>query len=417
MKQDGNPGLTPKLRFPEFQDVSEWEETCLGEIAEIKLGKMLDREKHTTGRLLPYLNNISLRWNEVDTSNLPQMYFNDEELERFGLKAGDVVVCEGGEPGRAAVWDGRLPDLKFQKAIHRVRFTVPFEPRFLVLYLEAIAGTTEFERLFTGAGIRHLTRETFARLKVPLVSLSEQQLIAACLSSLDDLVAAQIQKLNALKTRKKGLMQQLFPSEGETQPRRRFPEFRNSQEWEERKAGTLFANRTEEGETGLPIYSVTMNDGLIQRSSLDRDFDDIAEPAGNKKAYAGDIAYNMMRMWQGALGVAVTDCMVSPAYVVLSPRKGICSDFFGYLLKLPKYLQLLTSNSQGLTKDRLRLYYKDFATITLPFPDISEQMKIAQFLSSLDEMIAAQDRKLDALKKHKKGLMQKLFPSPEEVEA
>jgi type I restriction enzyme S subunit len=414
MKQDGKPRLTPKLRFPEFQDVPEWEETCLGEIAEIKLGKMLDREKHTTGRLLPYLNNISLRWNEVDTSNLPQMYFNDEELDRFGLKADDVVVCEGGEPGRAAVWDGRLPNLKFQKAIHRVRFTVPFEPRFLVLYLEAIAGTAEFERLFTGAGIRHLTRETFARLKVPLVSLNEQQLIAACLSSLEDLVTAQIQKLNALTTLKKGLMQQLFPSEGETQPRLRFPEFRNAREWEERKAGTLFANRTEEGETGLPIYSVTMNDGMVQRSSLDREFDDIADPAGNKKANAGDIAYNMMRMWQGALGIAVEDCMVSPAYVVLSPRKGVLSRFFGYLLKLPKYLQLLTSNSQGLTKDRLRLYYKDFATIPLPFPDISEQTKIAECLSSIDEMIAAQDGKLDALKKHKKGLIQQLFPSHED---
>jgi type I restriction enzyme S subunit len=160
-----------------------------------------------------------------------------------------------------------------------------------------------------------------------------------------------------------------------------------------------------------------MNDGMVQRSSLDRDFDDIAEPAGNKKAYAGDIAYNMMRMWQGALGVAVEDCMVSPAYVVLSPQKGVCSDFFGYLLKLPKYLQLLTSNSQGLTKDRLRLYYKDFATIPLPFPDISEQIKITHCLFSVEQTIAAHDGKLDALKKYKKGLMQQLFPCPEVVEA
>lgn len=212
------PGETrPRLRFPEFRDAGEWKGKELGQIAEIKLGKMLDREKHTTGRLLPYLNNIALRWNEVDTSNLPQMYFEDDELDRFGLKAGDVVVCEGGEPGRSAVWDGQLPNLKFQKAIHRVRFNVPFEPRILVLYLEAIAGTTEFESLFTGAGIRHLTRETFARLKVPVVSLPEQKRIAACLASLDDLTAAQSQKLAALQTRKKGLMQQLFPSPEEAE--------------------------------------------------------------------------------------------------------------------------------------------------------------------------------------------------------
>ncbi|MCX6973278.1 MAG: restriction endonuclease subunit S [Verrucomicrobia bacterium] len=202
----------PRLRFPEFQNAEEWEEVALGDIAEIKLGKMLDKQKHTTGRLLPYLNNVSVRWNEVNTSNLPQMFFNDSELDRFGLRAGDVVVCEGGEPGRAAVWDGRLPDLKFQKAIHRVRFNVPFEPRLLVLHLENLAGTTQFEMLFTGGGIKHFTRETFAQLKIPLIPHAEQQRIATCLSSLDALITAETRKLEALKTHKKGLMQQLFPS-------------------------------------------------------------------------------------------------------------------------------------------------------------------------------------------------------------
>ena len=129
------------------------------------------------------------------------------------------MVCEGGEPGRAAVWDGRLPDLKFQKAIHRVRFKVPYEPKLLVLHLENLAGTTQFEMLFTGGGIKHLTRETFAKLFVPLIPLPEQQRIADCLTSLDDLIAAQTQKLEALKTHKKALMQQLFPAgEGEQRP-------------------------------------------------------------------------------------------------------------------------------------------------------------------------------------------------------
>jgi type I restriction enzyme S subunit len=202
----------PRLRFPEFQNSSEWEEVALGEIAEIKLGKMLDKQKHTTGHLLPYLNNLSVRWNEVSTSDLPQMYFDDRELERFGLKAGDVVVCEGGEPGRAAVWDGRLPDLKFQKAIHRVRFNVPFEPKLLVLHLENLAGTTQFEMLFTGGGIKHLTGETFSRLKIPLIPYAEQQRIADSLTSLDAIITAAIQELETLKTHKKGLMQQLFPA-------------------------------------------------------------------------------------------------------------------------------------------------------------------------------------------------------------
>lgn len=207
----------PRLRFPEFQNALEWKEVVLGDIAEIKLGKMLDKQKHTTGHFLPYLNNLSVRWNEVNTTDLPKMYFNDRELDRFGLKAGDVVVCEGGEPGRAAVWDGRLPDIKFQKAIHRVRFKVPFEPKILVLHLENIAGTTAFDMLFTGGGIKHLTGETFSRLKTPLIPRAEQQRIADCLSSLDTLITAATQTLDTLKTHKQGLMQQLFPAPEEVE--------------------------------------------------------------------------------------------------------------------------------------------------------------------------------------------------------
>jgi type I restriction enzyme S subunit len=226
-------------------------------------------------------------------------------------------------------------------------------------------------------------------------------------------IAAQGRKVEALKAHKRWLMQRLFPREGETLPRLRFPEFRNGPEWEEIKAGELFVNRTEKGDDDLPIYSVTMTDGLVKRSSLDRRIDDLADAEGNKKAYEHDIAYNMMRMWQGACGVSHEECMVSPAYVVLSPQTGVHSDFYGYLFKLPQILRLLTSHSRGLTKDRLRLYYPDFSRIPLPRPDICEQRRIADCLHSLDAQIAAESEKVDVLKTYKKGLMQQLFPSPE----
>src|SRR4051812_1523716 len=108
---------------------STWTTMPLGEIAEVKLGKMLDKTKHKTGRRLPYLRNVNVRWGSIDTDDLLEMNFEDDQLDRFGLKTNDVLVCEGGEPGRASVWDGHLPDLKFQKALHRVRFKRPFDPR------------------------------------------------------------------------------------------------------------------------------------------------------------------------------------------------------------------------------------------------------------------------------------------------
>lgn len=211
-------------------------------------------------------------------------------------------------------------------------------------------------------------------------------------------------------------MQQLFPREGETVPRLRFPEFRGASAWSKVSAGKMFSNRIERGKSSLPIYSVTMTDGLVPRSSLDRKIDDIAETSANKTVRAGDLAYNMMRMWQGALGVAPQDCMVSPAYIVLEPQ-GVNPFFFYFLLKLPQSLRVLTAHSRGLTEDRLRLYYDDFAKVSLQCPSRSEQDRIADCLISVDNIIAVQSQKIDALKTHKKGLMQQLFPVLDEVPA
>ncbi len=152
---------------------------------------------------------------------------------------------------------------------------------------------------------------------------------------------------------------------------------------------------------------------MVERSTFDRDFYDIEDAAGNKKVHQGDIAYNMMRMWQGACGVAPVDCMVSPAYVVLSPKAGAHALFFEYLFKSADALQLLMAHSRSLTADRLRLYADDFAAIPFVVPKKGEQRRIADCLASLDSQIRAQAEKVESLKAHKNGLMQQLFPSPE----
>ncbi len=151
----------------------------LGEIADVKLGKMLDKAKHQTGRRLPYLRNVNVRWGTIETDDLLEMHFEDEQVERFGLRSNDVLVCEGGEPGRASVWNGHLPDVKFQKALHRVRFKVPYEPRLLVYLLDFLAKNGNLERRFTGSTIKHFTREAFVQLPVPMLPIAEQRRIVA----------------------------------------------------------------------------------------------------------------------------------------------------------------------------------------------------------------------------------------------
>jgi type I restriction enzyme S subunit len=146
----------------------DWPEQPLGQIAEVKLGKMLDKVKHVSGRKLPYLRNVNVRWGAIDTDDLLEMCFDEDELGRYGLQPFDVLVCEGGEPGRAAVWTGGIPNLKYQKALHRVRFKIEYNPKLLVWRLESLARNGGLERRFTGTTIKHFTREAFVQLPIPI---------------------------------------------------------------------------------------------------------------------------------------------------------------------------------------------------------------------------------------------------------
>jgi len=418
MKEEARPALLPKLRFLEFRNKAGWSAK--------KLNNLLFETK---------TRNRSLAFGPAEVLSVSGEHGCVNQIEYMGrsyagvtvkdyhiVEHGDVVYTKS--PLKRNPF-GIIKENKGKRGIVSTLYAVyrPFpdcSASYLDHFFSGDYNLNAYLQPIVKKGAKNDMKVNNAdALKgdICVPNLLEQQKIAECLSSVDALMAAQARKVDALKTYKKGLIQQLFPRAGETQPRLRIPEFQNADEWEEKVGGELFTNRKEKGEQGLPIYSVTVNDGMVPRASFERNFYDIEDPAGNRKVHKGDIAYNMMRMWQGAQGVAPEDCMVSPAYVVLKPSSSVCSDFFAYLFKLPQSLRLLTVTSRGLTKDRLRLYFDDFAKMPLCVPEIAEQERIATCLSRLDALIAVETQKLEAIKTHKKGLMQQLFPSPEEVEA
>jgi len=174
--------------------------------------------------------------------------------------------------------------------------------------------------------------------------------------------------------------------------------------------GQLFALRKEPGRAGLPVMSVTMERGLVARDSLERRVETDLRPEEHLLARKGDIAYNMMRMWQGASGLAKEDCLLSPAYVVLRPLRELCSEFAAHLFKAPETIAMFHRFSQGITGDRLRLYFRDFQQIHVTMPAATEvQRRIAEVLDAAEADILAIEAVIAKLRQMKAGLLRDLL--------
>jgi type I restriction enzyme S subunit len=161
-----------------FKVPQSWVWVRVGDVADSRLGKMLDKAKNK-GTPHRYLRNVNVRWLDFDLTDLFQMKFGESELEEFSLRTGDVLICEGGEPGRCAVWDERESNVYFQKAIHRLRFFGLVDPVYFARVLRHDAVSSRLEQFFTGVGIKHFTGRGLARYSFPLPPLAEQSRIVA----------------------------------------------------------------------------------------------------------------------------------------------------------------------------------------------------------------------------------------------
>jgi type I restriction enzyme S subunit len=208
----------------------DWGQSTVGQQFEVQLGKMLDAARNV-GELKPYLGNRAVQWGKIEVAAAGVVPMTRSDLPRYRLRRGDLLVCEGGEVGRAAIWRGELPECYFQKALHRLRPKVGYDARLMLALLEYWASVAAFTNYVTQTSIAHLPRDKFVQMPLLVPGASEQELLAEVFDDLQDQVAMLKRLLVKKQAIKQGMMQELLT--GKT----RLPGF--TEPWREVRLGDV----------------------------------------------------------------------------------------------------------------------------------------------------------------------------------
>jgi type I restriction enzyme S subunit len=395
-----NKTLLPKLRFPEFRDAPEWEEKEVGEVFKVTRGEVLSMTlvQDTRTKEAPYpVYSSQTKNNGLSGFYSKYLYEDAITWTTDGANAGDVNYRQG----------------KFfcTNVCGVLINTDGYANRCVASLINNVS-----RKYVSYVGNPKLMNGVMSKIKIPFPSVAEQQKIADCLTALDDLIAAQSQKVEALQTYKKGLMQNLFPAEGESVPRLRFPEFQSAGEWETKKlinVSPAIFDGTHQTPTyvteGVPFYSVENIVSGAKNKFISHD--DYVIATSRNKPEKGDIL--LTRIGKIGFSQVVTWDFDFSIYVTLAVIKGskyFVSHYLHYFMQSARYqTELFSKSLMNAVPPKINMDSLRETEILLP--SIEEQQRIAELLSVLDEQISAQGEALAALKVHKKGLMQQLFPS------
>jgi restriction endonuclease S subunit len=391
----------------------KWSAKPVSEIAQHSLGKMLDKTKNQ-GTPRPYLRNLNVRWFEFDLSNVFEMRFLDSEASRFTAIRGDVLICEGGYPGRAAIWDGDQP-IYFQKAIHRVRFHERQRNKWFVYYLYYLDATGQLKQYFSGTGIQHFTGETLARLPVPLPPLPEQQRIVGILD--EAFACITTAKANAEKNLRNA--RALFESELQDVFNRR------SDGWVETQLGKVaeFKNglNFNQSSRGQSVRLVGVGDfrrnydvptTALQSVTIDDRLDE------NYEIREGDLLTVRSNGSQDLVGrcmlVPTIDEVISYSGFVIRIRcdtSVVLPRFLLHFMKSSATRERLTRDGGGANISNIN--QGKLAALNFPVPPRETQQAVVQKLDRLveetDRLESVYERKNDALDALKKSLLHQAF--------
>ncbi|CAC6965010.1 TPA: restriction endonuclease subunit S [Staphylococcus aureus] len=397
----------PELRFPGFE--GEWEEKKLGNLTtKIGSGKTpKGGSENYTNKGIPFLRSQNIRNGKLNLNDLVYISKDiDDEMKNSRTYYGDVLLnITGASIGRTAINSIVETHANLNQHVCIIRLKKEYYYIFFGQYLLSRKGKRKIFLAQSGGSREGLNFKEIANLKIFTPTIfEEQQKIGKFFSKLDRQIELEEQKLELLQQQKKGYMQKIFSQE------LRFKD-ENSEDyphWESSKIEKYLKERNERSDKGQ-MLSVTINSGIIKFSELDRKDNSSKDKSNYKVVRKNDIAYNSMRMWQGASGKSNYNGIVSPAYTVLYPTQNTSSLFIGYKFKTHRMIHKFKINSQGLTSDTWNLKYKQLKNINIDIPVLEEQEKIGDFFKKMDILISKQKMKIEILEKEKQSFLQKMF--------
>ena len=390
-----------------------WQSRKVCEIAQHSLGKMLDKAKNK-GEPKPYLRNLNVRWFDFDLSDVLEMRFLPEEAARYTAVKGDVLICEGGYPGRAAIWEQDAP-IYFQKALHRVRFHEPERSKWFLYHLYAKDLDGSLKSHFNGVGIQHFTGEALAQFEVPLPPLPEQQRIVGILDEAFEGIATA--KANAEKNLQNARalfeshLQSVFTQRGNGWCEKRLCEVAES--ISTGPFGTML-HKSDYVPDGIPLVNpMNIVDSKIVPSSRMMVTEETRDRLNAYVLKVGDVVIGR----RGEMGrcALVTEreagwlCGTGSFFVRLSDE--IDGEFFVALFGSEQFKVRLEASAVGTTMSNLN--HGILNDLVLPVPPLLEQREImgkAQYLlGETQRLESVCERKLAALDALKKSLLHEAF--------
>ena len=382
----------PRIRFKGFTDA--WEQRKLGEVAPIIMGQSPDGSTYsdTPSTFILVQGNADLDGGWVK----PRVWTTQKTKY---ANAGDLIMsvrAPAGSMGKTAY------NVVLGRGVAAIKGN-----EYIFQMLVKMDGNGYWKKLSAGSTFESLNSDTIYNAELFLPCVEEQNTTGCFFQKIDDLITLHQRKYDKLTAIKKALLEKMFPADGETVPKIRFKGF--SDAWEQRQFGYFFTERNERSGDGEMI-SVTINSGIKRFDELNRHDTKPDDLSKYKRVEVGDIAYNSMRMWQGASGYSPYSGILSPAYTVITPKNGVSARFFAYVLKQAKMIHQFEINSQGLTKDTWNLKFPAFAPIEVKAPiTYEEQAQIATILLQVDDLITLHQRQLEKLKNIKSALLEKMF--------